>query len=208
MGAGSIRREAAIRSTIVSWFTRQTDAIRMTRMGIAETIAAWRDFYGAVANATAALLGLVFVGMSLHLTLRRAPTPVTSLALASAITLIQPLLVSFVMLIPTDAPTVHAAGCLIVAAVLVVELGVVLRIHRRSHTEAFGWLAYRFGIPLAAAAVLGAGAIGMLLGWPPAVWAPALFVFATVIVGVQDAWDLLIARAQGFSPDAEVTTTE
>ena len=166
-------------------------------MGIAETIEGWRDFYGAVANATAALLGLVFVGMSLHLTLRRAPTPVTSLALASAITLIQPLLVSFVMLIPTGAPAVQAAGCLIVAAVLVVELGVVLRIHRRSHAEAAGWLAYRFGIPLAASAVLAAGATGMLLGWLPAVWAPALFVFATVIVGVQDAWDLLISRGQG-----------
>ena len=37
----------------------------------------------------------------------------------------------------------------------------------------------------------------MWLGWPPAVWAPALFVFATVIVGVQDAWDLLISRDVG-----------
>lgn len=178
-------------------------------MGINESIEGLRDFYGAVANATAALLGLVFVGMSLHRTLRRAPTPVTSLALASAITLIQPLLVSFVMLIPTGAPTVQAAGCLIVAAVLVVELGVVLRIHRRSHAEASGWLAYRFGIPLVAAAVLAAGAIGMLVGWPPAVSAPALFVFATVIVGVQDAWDLLISRGQGAgSPDSGTTTTE
>jgi hypothetical protein len=162
-------------------------------MDFAEAIDAWRDFYGAVANATAALLGLVFVGMSLHLTLRRAPAPVRSLALASAITLIQPLLVSFVMLIPTGAPRVHATGSVVIAAVLVVELGFVLRIHRRSHAESAGWLAYRFGIPLAASAALAAGAIGMLVGWSPAVWAPALFVFATVIVGVQDAWDLLIS---------------
>ena len=162
-------------------------------MGIAEAIELWRDLYGAVANATAALLGLVFVGMSLHITLRRAEAPTRSLALASAITLIQPLLVSFVMLIPTGAPAVHAAGVLVIAVVLVVELGIVLRIHRRSHAESTGWLAYRFGIPFAASGVLVAGAIGMLLDWPPSVWAPAVFVFATVIVGVQDAWDLLIS---------------
>lgn len=164
-------------------------------MGIADAIEGWRDFYGAVANATAALLGLVFVGMSLHLTLRQAPGPVRSLALASAITLIQPLLVSFVMLIPIGAPAVHAAGCLIVAAVLAVELGVVLRIHLRSRAEPSGWLVYRFGIPMAASLLLVGGAIGMLAGWPLALWAPALFVFATVIVGVQDAWDLLITPA-------------
>jgi hypothetical protein len=168
-------------------------------VGVVETIDAWRDFYGAVANATAALLGLVFVGLSLHLTLRRAPTPVRSLALASAITLIQPLLVSLVMLIPTGAPVVHAAGSIVVALVLVVELGVVLRIEWRSRAEATGWLVYRFAIPLAASAVLIAGGVGMLLGWPLAVWAPAVFVFATVIVGVQDAWDLLISPDRGHA---------
>jgi hypothetical protein len=168
-------------------------------MGVVEAIEAWRDFYGAVANATAAPLGLVVVGMSLHLTLRRAPTPVRSLALASAITLIQPLLVSFVMLIPTGAPVVHAAGSIVVAFVLLVELGVVLRIQWRSRAEAVGWLVYRFGIPLAASAVLTAGGVGMLLGWPLAVWAPALFVFATVNVGVQDAWDLLISPDRGHA---------
>lgn len=165
-------------------------------MGIGSAIEGWRDFYGAVANATAALLGLVFVGMSLHLTLRRAPALVRSLALASAITLIQPLLVSFVMLVPIGAPAVHAAGSVIVAAVLAVELGVVLRIHLRSHAEPTGWLIYRFGIPIAAAVLLAGGAIGMLLGWPPALWTPALFVFATIVVGVQDAWDLLISTSQ------------
>lgn len=40
-------------------------------MIVAETIDAWREFYGAVANATAALLGLTFVDISFHLTLRR-----------------------------------------------------------------------------------------------------------------------------------------
>ena len=160
-----------------------------------EAITDWRDFYGAVANATAALLGLVFVGMSLHLTLRGAGAPVRSLALASAITLIQPLLVSLTMLIPIGAPGLHAVGSIIIAAVLALELAVVLRIHRRTHAETSGWLAYRFGIPVAASAVLGLGGLGMLAGWTAAVWAPALFVFATVIVGVQDAWDLLISRA-------------
>ena len=54
-------------------------------MSVAEAIEAWRDFYGAVANATAALLGLVFVGMSLHLTLRRTPTPMPARHDASAL---------------------------------------------------------------------------------------------------------------------------
>jgi hypothetical protein len=101
---------------------------------------------------------------------------------------------------PRCGPGRPCGGSIVVAAVLIVELGVVFRLHWGSNAEASAWLAYRFGIPLAAAGILALGGVGMLLGWSLAVWAPALFVFATVIVGVQDAWDLLIV------PDTPVQT--
>jgi hypothetical protein len=163
-------------------------------MGMVEAIDAWRDFYAAVANAAAALLGLVFVGLSLHLSLRRQTAPVRSLAIGSAITLLFPMLVGLMMLIPTGAPRVHGLGAIVLALILTVELVWVAHLRVADRGDSLPWLVYRLGIPLAACAVLLAGGIGMLAGWEPAVAAPAAFVFAMFVVGVQDAFDLLLGE--------------
>jgi modulator of FtsH protease len=158
---------------------------------VMQLIGDWRDFYAAVANAAAALLGLVFVGLSLQLTMRQAGGPVRSLAIGSAITLIQPLLVAVLMLMPEGAPTVHGLGLIVLAIVLGVQLAVVLRIRIRDRGDSLPWLVYRHAIPLAAAAALFGGGVAMLSGLAGAVFVPALAVFALFVVGVQDAWDLL-----------------
>jgi hypothetical protein len=163
-------------------------------MGMVEAIDGWRDFYGAVANAAAALLGLVFVGMSLHLSLRRASRPVRSLALGSAITLLFPMLVGLMMLIPVGAPHVHGFGAILLALILTVELAWVAHMRVTDRGDTLPWLAYRLGIPLAACIVLFGGGVGMLVGWEPSVAAPAAFVFALFVVGVQDAVDLLLGE--------------
>ena len=163
-------------------------------MSLAELIAEWRDFYAAVASAAAALLGLVFVGLSLHLSLRRASAPVRSLALGSAITLLFPMLVGLMMLIPVGAPHVHGFGAILLGLILAVELVWVARLRVADGGDSLPWLVYRLGIPLAACAVLVAGGIGMLISWELAVAAPAAFVFATFVVGVQDAVDLLLGE--------------
>ena len=161
---------------------------------MAEAVASWRDFYAAVANAGAALLGLVFVGMSLQLTLRLARPAVRSLALGSAITLIQPMLVALLMLMPFGARGLHGIGLLVLAGVLTAQLAVVLRIRVRERAETGAWLFYRFAIPLGAAVLLAGGGIGILAGWSGAVAAPAVAVFVLFVIGVQDAWDLLTGR--------------
>lgn len=170
-------------------------------MDIAEAIDTWRDFYGAVANAAAALLGLVFVGLSLHLSLRRASAAVRSLAVGSAITLLFPMLVGLMMLIPAGAPQVHGFGAIALALILTVELLWVARLRVTDRGDSLPWLAYRLGIPLAACAVLLVGGVGMLAGWEPAVVAPAAFVFAMFVVGVQDAFDLLLGERGTSSPE-------
>jgi hypothetical protein len=176
-------------------------------MSVADAIQAWRHFYGAVANAGAALLGLVFVGMSLHLSLRQAPGQVRSLALGSAITLLFPMLVALPMLIPVGAPELHALGLLGLALILATELAVVMRMRMLDRGDSVGWLVYRFGIPLSACAVLAAGAVAMLVGWTPGMMAPAIFVFAMFVVGVQDAVDLLMGD-RGTRPLADRAATD
>jgi hypothetical protein len=160
-------------------------------MDVSTTIDAWRDFYGAVANAAAALLGLVFVGTSLHVTLRRSDEAFGLLALSSAAILVQPLLVSLAMLIPFGAPGVHAAGTFLFAAVTAIEMAMILRSRGGGGERSPAWLVYRDGVPFAACAVLAVGSIGMLAGYSVAVFAPALFVFAMFVVGVQESWDLV-----------------
>jgi hypothetical protein len=69
-----------------------------------------------VANAGAALLGLVFVGVSIHLSARSLETETRLLGAESVTNLLYPLLVGLVMLVPVD-PAVQDA-CLLVLGVI------------------------------------------------------------------------------------------
>jgi hypothetical protein len=98
------------------------------------------------------------------------------------------------MLIPAETPQVHAFGAIVLAVILTIELAWVAHMRITDGGDTLPWLVYRLGIPLAACVVLFAGGVGMLVASGMAVAAPAAFVFALFVVGVQDAFDLLLGE--------------
>ncbi|HEX6290953.1 MAG TPA: hypothetical protein VFZ66_17340 [Herpetosiphonaceae bacterium] len=177
-------------------------------MEVREAITAWREFYAAVANVGAALVGLVFVGVSIHLSRRPLDNATRMLGADAVINLLHPLLAALGMLLPVP-PTVQGIGLLILALEGLREIARVAYVLARQPSRG-SWLtlAYRCFVPLVAAAVLAVGALGLLAGWTFAVYAPAVFVFLMFIVGTQNAWDLLLGNREvsGAAPSDERTT--
>lgn len=165
---------------------------------MADAIAEWRDFYSAAANASAALVGLVFVGLSIRVAQGRVEASAEALGLGSVTDLLYPLYVSLAMLIPTGAPVVHGVALLVPAVVCFVDLGFALRLDRRGRWPPTRVNAmYRYVLPLSAAVILALGALGLMAGWEPALYAPLVFVAVMFIAGSHNAWALLLAAQRG-----------
>jgi hypothetical protein len=165
---------------------------------MSEAIAAWHDFYSAAANASAALVGLVFVGLSIRVAQGRVEASAEALGLGSVTDLLYPLYVSLAMLIPTGAPVVHGVALLVPAVVCFVDLGFALRLDRRGRGRLTPLNAlYRYVLPLSAALILALGALGIIAGWEVALYAPLAFVAVMFIAGSHNAWTLLLASQGG-----------
>ncbi len=157
-----------------------------------QAIEAWGEFYAAVANAGAALLGLVFVGISIHLSARSLESGTRLLGVESVTNLLYPLLVALVMLLPVD-PWVQGLCVLVLGMIGLPGIIIIAwKQTRPPRQEPRLVLAYRHFLPLAAVAIGMLGAIGLVVGWSIGLYAPALFVFLMFIVGTQNAWDLLL----------------
>jgi hypothetical protein len=167
------------------------------RVDLREAIEGWNGFYAAVANASAALLGLVFVGVSIRLARPPLDTRTRMLGTESVVNLLHPVLAALGMLLPVE-PAAQGFGLLILStAGIAATTGIAyVQIRQPSHERRL-WLAYRYFIPLLAAVILTVGAIGLIVGWRVAIYAPALYVFLMLIIGTQNAWDLLLGRPEG-----------
>jgi modulator of FtsH protease len=110
----------------------------MTPATFATTVLGWHDFFLAAAGASAALLGLLFVGVSINLAAIAADERVDLRARAGqAFTnLVFVLLIGLIMLIPNpDARLLGAAlGLLAAVALIRVALNVANVIRARTHT--------------------------------------------------------------------------
>jgi hypothetical protein len=161
-------------------------------MELREAIEGWREFYAAVANVGAALVGLVFVGVSIHLSRRPLDTETRNLGLEAVINLLHPLLASLIMLLPVE-PALQGMSLLLLALAELASTGRLAYVQtRQPRRESQLMVAYRYFVPLVATAVLTVGALGLVVGWQFAIYAPAVFVFLMFIAGTQNAWDLLL----------------
>jgi hypothetical protein len=90
----------------------------MTPQAFGALLLAWHDFFLAAAGASAALLGLLFVGVSINLGAIAASERVDLGARAAQAfsNLVFVLVISLIMLIPNPDPTSLAAGLAFVAA--------------------------------------------------------------------------------------------
>jgi hypothetical protein len=161
-------------------------------------VAEWHDFYVASTGATAVLLGLTFVGLTIHLERRGLDTVRRSLALSSATSLVYALLTSLLMLVPEGDPYVQAIGLGLIAIGGLISAQAALAEARRGHLSR-GVLALQFIAPYVALVLLVLAGIGFALSLEPALWAAGAVVFLLIVAGTQSAWDLLFR----FAPSAE-----
>ncbi len=66
------------------------------------------------------------------------------------------------------------------------------------HPSTMG-LVFRFVLPWVAMAALVVAAVGLLLDWRAALWLVAGVSFLHIVVGTQNAWDMLTGGGRGDS---------
>jgi len=166
---------------------------------MAAALAGWHDLYVTVGATAATLVGLLFVGLSLHIRVVVAHAEVRSLARVTLTAFFVVVLVAIAMLQPADSAVVVAdwlASISVVSLVLMVKPlrdGLVRGRGRalgfRTITARFGVSGLAFAVLLVCASLLAAGrtsdSLNLLL----------VIVVALLIVSVRNTWDLLVTVA-------------
>ena len=168
-------------------------------MDLAGEMAVWQAFYLASAGASAVLLGLIFVGMSLHYRPTDLDRRLVAMATDSAVPLFYATLTCLVMLVPVAEPTVPTAALVLVGLLAASNAGAPLfgrwysgaTRPRPGHRKTDR---LRFVAPVVAGLSLVPAGLALLL-WPePALYAVGLIVLALIALGMQNAWDTLLRR--------------
>ena len=162
-------------------------------MSYQTVVSGWHDFYIVAGTASATLVGLLFVGLSLHLRIVVARPDVRALARVTLANFAAILFVALFLVIPEDQSSagsqVIGSGVvsLIVAAPSLLAAG-----RRRGRTFRLPQLVLRFGLSTASyVAVIVAGVL-LISSQTSAL---SLLVIATVvllIVSLRNTWDLLV----------------
>jgi hypothetical protein len=172
---------------------------------MAATLAGWHDLYVTVGAAAATLVGLLFVGLSLHIRVVVAHGEVRSLARVTLTAFFAVLMVSVAVLQPTDSAGVVADWLVVIAIVSLVLTvkplrdGLARRCSRaldaRTIVARFGVAELAFAALLVCASLLAAGravdALNLLLG----------VVVLLLVVSVRNTWDLLVTVAASLGAD-------
>ena len=158
------------------------------------TVQDWHDFYMVAGGASATLVGLLFVGLSLHLRVVVARPEVRSLASVTLTNFGLVLLTALFGLIPQE-PVSLGYDLIISGAISAVIVAPSLRAASRSRTRTlrvprlfmrFGVSALAYAGAVAAGVLVGRGSYGTGLGWLAAV------AIALLVVALRNSWDLLV----------------
>lgn len=161
------------------------------------TLQSWHDFYMVAGTASASLVGLLFVGLSLHLRAVVSRPDVRGLARVTFTSFGLALLVSLFMVIPENHPDATAVELVIsgVVAIGLVAPSIIagLRTHGRSTLD-FRRMIWRFGlstfgyvIVIVAGALFAGGNAGAGLSWLVGA------TTALLLLSLRNSWDLLVS---------------
>jgi len=174
---------------------------------VAAALAPWTGFFTASAGASAVLLGLVFVAMSIHYDVARFDRHLVAMVTESAVPFFYATLVSLIMLVPPSSPWVPTGGLFVVGLLASVNSGVPL-FARYFGTGARGragsadarpvpyWheRPLKFLLPWFTALALLPASLA-ILAWPSeGLYVVGLLVVAFIAFGMQNAWDALLRR--------------
>lgn len=163
-------------------------------MRFESALGSWHDFYVICGGASAALAGLLFVGLSLHLRTVISEPEVRGLARITLTNFTLLLLVALFLTIPTSRPAGTAPELLVLggSAVVITTPRLVAGIRQRT-TLRLLLVLYRFG--LSWLAYLGLVAIGALFLAGDAedalAWLVAI-VAVLFLLSIRNTWDLLV----------------
>ncbi len=159
-------------------------------------IGPWHDFLVAAAGAGAVLLGLVFIGLSIHLEGREEQPILVPMAIGSATTLFYPVVVSLLLLMPPAQPWLPTAALFILSGFATLSSGAPIFDADLRST----WIGphrkrdfLRYGVPLIASLVLIGASLLLLFDAVLAVYVIGVVILLFLIVGTQNAWNLLLA---------------
>ncbi len=154
----------------------------------------WHDFFVASAGAAAVLLGLTFVGLTVHVERRRLDPLRRGLAIGSATSLVYALFTSLLMLAPGGVPYVQAVGLVLIGLFGLISSTSALVNARRAGLSQPA-LAFQFVLPFLAMGLLLLAGVAFALTLELAVWGAAAVAFLLIAAGIQSAWDLLFRFA-------------
>jgi hypothetical protein len=163
---------------------------------LAFDITQWHDFFVAAAGAGAVLLGLVFIGLTIHLEGREEKPALVPLAIGSATTLFYPVVVSLLMLVPPVQPWLPSTLLMVVALFATLSAtGPIMQPRLRTlwitNARATDWV--RYVVPSLASLVLVGASLWLLVDPTSALYAIGVVIILYFVVGTQDAWNLLLA---------------
>jgi len=153
----------------------------------------WSDFYVAVAGASAALTGLIFVGVSISLTKILSIKGLPDRALLSLLLLLNVLINSILFLIPEQATKTLGIEVLIVGIIAYATiLQLDLRIFKNKQKQLKLPSALYFIIDHVATIPFIIGGIALTAGWTNgAYWVIPAILFS-IVKAVLDGWVLLV----------------
>ncbi|HUH97753.1 MAG TPA: hypothetical protein VLZ89_10370 [Anaerolineales bacterium] len=172
----------------------------------AQIVEGWHDFYHVIGDASAALMGLLFVSLSLNIPVvtRKANAELRLLAVQTFISYIATLMFAVIFLIPDQGPLGLGLPMLgIDLIVLYVTVARILEMRRnRSYIRGGGGLALRFAAPLLCFAAVLIIAASVLMGRTAGLYWFVPVVIVLFWIASLNAWDLLLqmGRPHGEPP--------
>ncbi len=167
-------------------------------MTFAQALQSWHDFYLTAGAASATLVGLLFVGLSLHIRVVVSHTDVRALARVTLTNFFVIVLISLSILIPASSATNIALWVLLVG---LVSLGLMLRpaiegLRNRSSTLGLAVLTARFGISaLGYVALVALAAVFAAGNFDAGFNGLVTVVVVLLVMAVRNTWDLLVTVA-------------
>ena len=167
-------------------------------MSFGPAVQGWHDFYVTAGAAAATLVGLLFVGLSLHIRVVTAHVDVRSLARVTLTDFFAVLLIALLLLAPSPGGAFTAEWLIGIA---VLSLGLSIRpaisgLTGRGSRLSLWTLLARFGVSAIAYVAVAASAVLLISGDV----ADALIglldaVVLLLMVAVRNTWDLLVTVA-------------
>jgi hypothetical protein len=161
-------------------------------------VSGWHDFYILAGTASATLVGLLFVGLSLHLRIVVVSSEVRSLARVTLANFGAVLFVAMFMVIPQGQTNVafQLIGCgvvsLIITAPVLVAAGRGSRRTLAMRPLDRGRLVLRFGLSIVSyLAVIVAGVL-LISSFTSAFTWLVIAVVVLLVVSLRNTWDLLV----------------